>query len=274
MASGEPFTPAGPVRGAAYRLLWRAAEAFHRAGHACVYAAAGLLRRRDLERASRLLWREYGTLAADVDGGLEGWERRLYESVLQRGDRILLVGCGAGRDLLALREQGYDVAGLDPTPELVEAARQHLARRGLSAPVQQGFVETADLGGPYDVIVLAGNCYSFLPTAALRTATLRRIREHLPPNGRVVITYTGAVRPPPMAIGVSCVMARLTRADWRPEPGDAFSRDYLQHRLVRYEHMFREGEVARECERAGLRTVREVRTAGYYVVAVPAAQQS
>jgi hypothetical protein len=42
------------------------------------------------------------------------------------------------------------------------------------------------------------------------------------------------------------------------------------HRLLRYEHMFTPGEVEQECAKAGLRVVRDVRTAGYYVVAVPA----
>lgn len=264
------FAPAGLIRPLVYRFLWAAANAFHRAGNACLYAAAGLLRRDDFRAASRLLWRDYGTLVEDVDGGLEVWERRLYDAVLEPSDRILLVGCGAGRDLLALRELGYNVTGLDPTPELVEQARHNLARRGIAARILEGFVETTALDGNYDVVVLAGNCYSFLPTAVDRITTLARIRNHLPACGRVVITYTGAVRRPPFWILMTRIVARLTRADWRPEQGDSFSPDYLKHRLLRYQHMFTAGEVARECAEAGLRVMRDVRTAGYYVVGVRA----
>jgi SAM-dependent methyltransferase len=264
------FVPAGSIRSLGYRVLWSCAQAFHRAGHACMYAAAGLLRKDDFRAASRLLWAEYGTLVEDVDGGLEAWERRLYDTVLRPPDRILLVGCGAGRDLLALRELGHEVTGLDPTPELVDQARRHLARRGVTATIREGFVETVDLGDQYDLVVLAGNCYSFLLSAASRIATLTRIKAHLAPQGRVVITYTGAVRRPPISIHVTRIISRMARADWRPEEGDSFSRDYLKHRLLRYEHMFGPGEVERECAEAGLRVVRDVRTAAYYVVAVPA----
>ena len=264
------FAPSGRVRAIAYRLLWSLAHAFQRGGHACIYAAAGLLRKNDFRIASRLLWRNYGTLIDDIDGGLEVWERRLYDAVLKPSDRILLVGCGAGRDLLALREMGYEVTGLDPTPELVDQARRNLARRGFTAMVREGFIETSDLGELYDVVVLAGNCYSLLLTAASRIATLARIKAHLSPQGRVIIVYTGAVHRPPLAIHVTRITSRIAGADWRPEPGDAFSRDPVTHRLLRYEHMFKPGEVEQECAEAGLRVVRDVRTAGFYVVAVPA----
>ena len=264
------FAPAGRFRSLAYGLLWSVAHAFHRAGHACMYAAAGLLRKDDLRTASRLLWRGYGTLIEDVDGGLEGWERRLYGAVLQPSDRILLVGCGAGRDLLALREMGYEVTGLDPTPELVDEARRNLARRGVTAIIREGFIETSDLEESYDVIVLAGNCYSFLLTAATRIATLARVKAHLSPQGRVVIMYTGAAHRPPLAIHVARITSRMAGTDWRPELGDAFARDPMTRRLLRYEHMFMPGEVERECAEAGLRVVRDVRTAAYYVVAVAA----
>ena len=266
----EDFAPAGRVRAVAYRLLWTLTHAFQRAGHACMYAAAGLLRKDDFRTASRLLWRHYGTLIEDVDGGLEVWERRLYDAVLKPSDRILLAGCGAGRDLLALREMGYEVTGLDPTPELVDQARRNLARLGVTAIVREGFIETSDLEEPYDVVVLAGSCYSLLMTAAARIATLARLKAHLTPQGRLVIMYAGAVHRPPFAIHVTRIMSRMAGADWRPEPGDAFSRDPVVHRLLRYEHLFTPGEVAQECAEAGLRVVRDVRTAGYYVVAVPA----
>ena len=263
------FAPSGRVRAIAYRLLWSLAHAFQRGGHACIYAAAGLLRKDDFRTASRLIWRDYGTSIEDIDGGLEVWERRLYDAVLKPSDRILLVGCGAGRDLLALREMGYEVTGLDPTPELVDQARQNLARRGVTAVIREGFIETSDLEEPYDVVVLAGNCYSFLLTTASRVATLARIKAHLSPQGRVVIMHTGTQRPP-FAIRVARITSRLASTDWRPEPGDAFARDPVTPRLLRYEHMFMPGEVERECTKAGLRVVRDVRTAGYYVVAVPA----
>ena len=40
------------------------------------------------------------------------------------GDRVLVVGCGTGRHSLSLREQGFEVVGIDPSPAMVERARE------------------------------------------------------------------------------------------------------------------------------------------------------
>jgi SAM-dependent methyltransferase len=44
-------------------------------------------------------------------------------SHLERGARVLDVGCGGGRDLLALREAGMQPTGLELSPKLAEIAR-------------------------------------------------------------------------------------------------------------------------------------------------------
>jgi hypothetical protein len=105
MPRGEAFSPNGPVRSIVYRLLWRFADACQSAANACLYLAGGLLRHDDLESASRAYWQHFATSDDAVDAGLEVWERRLYGELLRPGDRILLIGCGTGRDLLALRER-------------------------------------------------------------------------------------------------------------------------------------------------------------------------
>ncbi len=48
-----------------------------------------------------------------------------FLALLPRNARILDVGCGGGRDLRAFRERGYETFGIDPSPALVEIARQY-----------------------------------------------------------------------------------------------------------------------------------------------------
>ena len=267
----ERFAPGGPVRALAYRFLWGCSNALIKVANACLYVAAGLLRQRDLDAASRIRWRESVPEVDDVDYGLDVWEQRAYGELLKRSDRILLVGCGSGRDLIPLVELGYNVTGLDPVPELVDLARANLAKRGLSATVHAGFVETWDISDAYDVVLFSGACYSYVRPSSVRVSTLRRIRTRLPEGGRIIINYMGLVRQSRFSTRLTRLSAQVSGADWRPEPGDCFSRDHRVQPILRCEHLFGPGEVARECQLAGLRLTRnEVRSGPFYcAVAIP-----
>ena len=69
--------------------------------------------------------------------------------VFSGGGRVLDVGCGSGRDLAFLLEQGYDAFGIDAAPELVELAQDlhpslkgrisHGCLPGLSPPFHTQF---------------------------------------------------------------------------------------------------------------------------------------
>lgn len=93
------------------------------------------------------------------------------------GRRVLDVGCGTGRLAAALREQGCRVWGIDPSPEMVTAAR----RRGVNAkvaraeqlPFKEGWFERAVL---WLTVHLLDRPLAF--------AELRRV---LAPEGRIVI---------------------------------------------------------------------------------------
>jgi SAM-dependent methyltransferase len=257
MRDPKHFAPAGPVRGLAYRLLWGCSDTLHSAANACVCVAAGLMRQADLEANARLLWREYFAADDEVDFGLDRWERRVYTEILRPSDRVLLIGSGTGRDLLGLRELGYDVTGLESVPELVELSRQRLARRGVTATVLAGPVQTVELGGRYDAILFSSGVYSYLPGMAARVATLERLEDHLSSDGRLLVSYLTFVGQSPLSRWLTGVSARLAHADWKPEPGDIFSRDRVASRAVRYEHGFLPDEVASECTAAGLRVVRD-----------------
>ena len=202
--------------------------------------------------ASRIRWRDYGFSADDFSIGLEPWERRLYSDLLRPSDRVLLVGCGTGRDLVGLLELGYSVTGLEQVPELVELARGNLARRGMVAEVLTGGVEAVELGTGYDAVIFSPGVYSCLHQSASRVALLARIKACLCPEGRILISYYGLTPRSPLSVHLTRMTARLTGADWRPESGDSFSRDAKASQILRYEHLFRPGEVAHECAAAEL----------------------
>ena len=56
---------------------------------------------------------------------IEQWARSL-------GGPLLDLACGTGRMALRMAELGYQVTGVDITPEMIEWARQKAAKQGLS----------------------------------------------------------------------------------------------------------------------------------------------
>lgn len=50
---------------------------------------------------------------------------RSFVSKLNRGDKILDVGCGFGRDVMFFLEQGLDVYGIDLSAKMVEMAKEY-----------------------------------------------------------------------------------------------------------------------------------------------------
>lgn len=69
------------------------------------------------------------------------------------GGRLLEVGCGPGYLLAKLAEhlQDWTVEGLDPSPDSVGQAR------AAGHTVHFGTLDTVDLAGPYDAVVVMGN---------------------------------------------------------------------------------------------------------------------
>jgi SAM-dependent methyltransferase len=258
-----PFRPAGLFRSALYVLLWRGGELFRRAASTCGYAAAGLLRRQDFQNSMRMQFRDFAGSSDEVDEGLNPFERRVYTQWLRLSGAVLLVGCGAGRDLIGLHRLGYDVTGLEQSPDAAEKARQHLVRVGITASVHAGSIESAEIDRQYDAIVFASSCYSNLRPSAVRVSTLARLRSHLSPGGCLVISYIGSSESPsPLGVAVLRLSARLASSDWSPEPGDTFARPVGSPGVLYFTHAFRPGEVAQECAAAGFRVVAEEFSSG------------
>ena len=257
------FRPTGRARSAVYRLLWFGSDAFLKAANGCLFAAAGLLPLDQRQAASREEWRNMNVSKHDVDAGLSFSERQFYSKFLHQGDRVLLVGCGSGRDLLGLARLGVAVDGLDSDPALVELAQANLARHGMAGTARAGSIQAAELDGHYDAVIFTVGGYSLLPFSESRVDTLVRIRGSLSKRGRVILSYHPFTAPSRIGKWFTAVAARLAGSGWVPENGDVFWRHHLVPGVLSYRHGFAAGEVQRECasgrlQDAGGRELRRV----------------
>jgi hypothetical protein len=147
---------------------------------------------------------------------------------------------------------------MDQVETLVETAATHLARRGLTAQLYAGAIETAEIAGSYDVAIFSSGCYSYLCGSPARAAALSRVRASLRKGGRVLFSYHPDAKQSSVNRWLTRITARLSGADWIPEPGDVFCR---HHRgalgVLSYRHTFDPERLQRECAAAGFRILDE-----------------
>ena len=242
------------VRGLLTSPLSALARVLAQASTVATYAAAGTLTLEALRRDAQRDWRDFGVGQSDQDiaAGLFPWERDFCLPFLKPSDRILVVGCGSGRDLLALLELGYHAAGLEPVPHCVALAERRLAERGRRAELITAPIETAALQPRYDVFLFSWFCYSYIPLRARRVRALEKVRALLPPDGRVLISYIRAQPLPRRSLWrLARAAAWAARSDWRPEYGDVFAARH-DNRCIHYEHRFTPAEIEAEAAAAGL----------------------
>lgn len=241
------------LRTAPYILLWGAARALELAGRASMYLAVGTLRLQELQRSIANAWEEVSRRERYNLSGLLPSESALYARFLKPGDRILVVGCGSGRELIALLKLGHRVEGLDIAPRAIALAHQRLEKEGLQAKLSTGPIEDVALSGSFDAFIFSWFCYGYIPQFETRVGVLRKLKAHLNPGGRILIGYVPAEPPPrSLPIRLTRFVARLTRSDWRPELGDVVGPASGGWRCIDYEHQFVDGEFEKEARAAGL----------------------
>jgi SAM-dependent methyltransferase len=241
-------------RKAPYTALRGAGRVLELAGRASMYLAIGTLRLDDLRRAIAHSWDELGP-GDDDFSSLMPWEQGLYVRFLKTADRILLVGSGAGRDLVGLLKLGYRVEGLDVAARAVAHSRHMLEKEGLTAELHTGAIEALELPGRFDAFIFSWCCYSYIPQLATRVGVLGKVKARLNLGGRILISYIPTERPPRLlANRLTRFAGRITRSDWRSEPGDVIvaSGDW---RGIHYEHRFSASDFEKEARAAGLRVV-------------------
>jgi len=108
---------------------------------------------------------------------------------IKAGDRVLDVGCGSGR--LTMAAQGWagtggQAVGLDPSPEMIQIARQNAARAGLKAKFELGVVESLPFPDASFDVVLNRLMLHHLP-GDLKQRGLAEMRRVLKPGGSCLV---------------------------------------------------------------------------------------
>lgn len=177
-------------------------------------------------------FREMAAEGSDLAG-----EARFIDAMVGRGARLLDAGCGPGRVGGYLHTVGHTVTGVDVDPKLIAAAETDYP----GPDWQVGDLSELDLHDDdgsrtlFDAIVCAGNVLAFVAPET-ESLVLRRLGEHLRPEGRLVVGFhiaKLALADFDAALADTDLILDLRLATWdiRPWHDDAdFAVSVLRHR--------------------------------------------
>ncbi|MFB6295123.1 MAG: class I SAM-dependent methyltransferase, partial [Candidatus Nanohaloarchaea archaeon] len=103
--------------------------------------------------------------------------------------RVLDLGCGTGRTTIPLKEEGYEVVGIDITPEMIEHAKDIASEKGLDIDYRVG--DATDLGfkdGEFECALFSNQGWTQIPGRENRREALEEVYRVLEPGGVFIFT--------------------------------------------------------------------------------------
>lgn len=111
----------------------------------------------------------------------------------RRPELLLDLGCGTGKMTLELARRGYDMTGVDVSPEMLDLARESAEREGFDGKILwlcQDMTEL-ELYGTVDVAVSCLDCINHLATKASLEKCLSLVHNYLIPDGLFIFDING-----------------------------------------------------------------------------------
>lgn len=235
------------------RALLAAARFHERAQRACLHIAAGLTPLARMREGVNERWKDYALDDHAIDAGLWPWEQEFADRFLSPGARVLVVGCGSGRDVVALARLGCDVVGVDPAGDAIQVARAAVTLRGLHAELIEGFFEDREWPSAFDVVSFSYYTYCYIPGSVRRIEALRLAGRALHPGGLVLLNFFPSPGPERLSF-LGTWAAKLSGNDWVPDRGDTVAVHPVGQSLT-YEHYFQQSQLNEELTAGGLQLV-------------------
>lgn len=192
----------------------------------------------------------YGMMAEFWDlfrGDTSTWDDRFFflDVVKKYGQPVLDVGCGTGRILLDFMQQGFDIDGVDNSPDMLALLQQKAEKLDLNPTVYQQEMHQLTLQRKYQTILVPSSSFQLLLDASLPPIAMHCFYEHLLPGGVLAMPFMTLWK------SGNPLESEFTREAIRPEDGATIRRwQYsrfdpqtdLEHTIDRYE-IIRDGNV-------------------------------
>jgi hypothetical protein len=197
--------------------------------------------------------------------GFFDWEAPVVHRYFKAVSRILVAGAGGGREVIALRRDGFQAEGFECNAALVRASEALFAQVGEPQGVIFSATNSVPSGPPiYDGLIVGWSAYTHIPTRRRRVAFLQGMRQRTLPGSPVLLSFfTRETASPDEAIAyrTACLCRLLSRGRKEtPELGD--------HLTWSYAHYFVRAELEEELRASGFCLVQFNDRGDSYAVAI------
>jgi SAM-dependent methyltransferase len=137
---------------------------------------------------SEFVERDDGYLDTASDPGdyfsdYKDWAKGEQKAIGYAADRVLDIGCGAGRHSLYLQRKGFDVTGIDSSPGAVKVCKL----RGLKKVLVRRIEDIDKFGaGSFDTILMMGNNFGLFGSRRKAVSLLKKIAKITTPDGKII----------------------------------------------------------------------------------------
>lgn len=130
----------------------------------------------------------YDTIHGEAGEDLNFW----IPFATEQGGSLLEVGTGTGRIAIPLARAGHSVIGLDPSPAMLNTARERAAAEDLNIKFLTGRLpDTVLPSEPFTTIIMPNDVLLACTTPSEQITTLRAAALALAPQGRLAIDVAG-----------------------------------------------------------------------------------
>jgi hypothetical protein len=188
--------------------------------------------------------------------GLFPFEREMVQRYFTRTGPVVVLGAGAGREVLALRALGFDAHGYDCNPELVARGNQLLTAAGHGPVLHEVGRDTWPDHGPVVGAILGWGAYTHIAPRSRRIDLLHSAHQRLAAGTPLLISFLarrGAGLRYELVTSVANPLRRIRHAR-QLAVGDVL--------IAPFAHVFTKEEAAAELTEAGFQ-VHHCSHAGY-----------
>ncbi|MGB3161371.1 class I SAM-dependent DNA methyltransferase [Carnobacterium sp.] len=117
------------------------------------------------------------------DSLYERWGHYVDQQLQNKGQRLLELACGTGALAVTLKKRGYDVTGLDLSPNMLSLANERALSAGLQLPLIEGDMLDLSEVGEFEVVTCFSDSICYMPDEEAVLGVFKEVSKILGSTG-------------------------------------------------------------------------------------------